>query len=233
MAKNALNSAAAKRLISKQEAMVLLADLDLTYCTEDIRSLSINNSKAIKIRQEDNKRDASFLSLYGKRPKRKESLSLQQYFLYINNTPSKIKSRGGRLCIPNFVGVFGRPCYPVSEAYARQTIIVHKPWRAYPVNKKWIDEFNNFIRSPDCSVSCRLAYERVMKRYWANPKATTMDHSGNAVDQDSDDIMTLAGLKQARATEKEQAAMKSMVEQLDFGKDHNWDRPSLVRTDSK
>ena len=43
--KQIMNRAAAKRLISKQEACVLLGDLDLTHYTETVESVSISSYK--------------------------------------------------------------------------------------------------------------------------------------------------------------------------------------------
>ena len=44
VARQIMNKTSSKRIISKQEAMVVLADLPLTTCTETIQSISINNS---------------------------------------------------------------------------------------------------------------------------------------------------------------------------------------------
>jgi len=73
--KQAMNKCAAKHLISKQEAMVLLADLPLTLCTEGFESVSLTNSKPASLEGEV-KQDKKFISRYMERAKGFEKLSL-------------------------------------------------------------------------------------------------------------------------------------------------------------
>ena len=162
-----MNKAVSKRIISKQEACVLLGELDLFQCTETICSVSISNSKALRISDgaDDSSKNGSryqlFINQSKKRPVQYERLTLQQYFsLKNNNNPTK------KTIIPHFVGVNGAPKYPVMHDCTRHTLIVHKPWRTYPSPQtNWIEEFETLIHSPECPVSARVGYERVMWRY--------------------------------------------------------------------
>ena len=132
IAKKAMNNSAAKRLVSKQEAMVLLAELPLTDCTEGIETVSINNSK--KLTKKDQKKpDNRIVSKYGRRPATMEDWSLYDFFVWDKNVnPQRPMSRNNKFIIPNFIGLSGAPRYPVTESYARHTLIVHRPWREYP-----------------------------------------------------------------------------------------------------
>ena len=118
--------------------------------------------------------------------------------------------------IPHFVGVNGAPKYPVTHDYARHTLIVHKPWRTYPSPQtNWIEEFETFIHSPECPVSARVGYERVMLRYidrmtHYEPKATSVDHSANPISPDDNDLMIMLGLKHEVDYDKETAMFKQM-----------------------
>ena len=140
VAKQVMNKSATKRLISKQEAMVLLSGLPLTMCTETVESVSINNSREIKKTPNAEATDKRFVSVYGRR-KICLDMSLSEYFCCVKNHPRRLAD-GGKYIIPNFVGISGAACYPVSEAYARHTIVVYKPWTEYPTNRNWIAEFN-------------------------------------------------------------------------------------------
>ena len=227
--KQVMNKAVSKRIISKQEACVLLGELDLVHCTETICSVSISNSKALRISDgADNSSKngyQTFIDQYKKRPVQYERLTLQQYFnLKNNNDPTKKK------IIPHFVGVNGAPKYPVTHDYARHTLIVHKPWRTYPSPQtNWIDEFETFIHSPECPVSARVGYERVMRRYidrmtHYEPKATLVDHSANPISPDDTDLMIMLGLKHEDDYDEETA----MFKQMHRGNEFVWDKPAKV-----
>ena len=156
-----MNKTASKRIISKQEAMVLLADLPLVECTETIDSVSINNTKKLRTDSES-PNDRRFITLYQNRPPGDETLSPYQYFIKVKNdgraiTPSR------PYIIPNFVGMASTPRFPVTDGCARHTIIVHTHWRKHPQLNNWIVAFNRFITSGECPKFCRLAHDRVMQ----------------------------------------------------------------------
>ena len=144
--KQVMNKAVTKRIISKQEACVLLGELDLVSCTETIQSVSISDSKMVAL-SEDMKKSSQkkmFINEYKSRPPEFEDYSLHAYFHHTRNSSSQ-----GKLIIPNFVGVNGTPKFPVTDDYARHTLIVHRPWRVYPsTSTPWRAEFEDFINSP-------------------------------------------------------------------------------------
>jgi hypothetical protein len=228
--KQVMNKTVTKRIISKQEATVLLAELDLFTCTETVESVSISNGKRISISDEDKNSSPkkTFINLYSNRPVEHELLSLHQYFHLVKNSdPTR------RMIIPNFVGVSGTPCYPVSEQYARHTLIVHRPWRKYPSTMDWISEFNQFINSVDAPKSAKLTYERVMQRYFDKlthyeAKATHVDHAGNPVAEDDLELMHLCGLKASDEYDAEDMMFKNMEKGLDF----EWGKKPKVRVHS-
>jgi len=228
VAKQVMNKTASKRIISKQEAMVLLADLPLTECTEAVECVSINNSARLKEGRQHNT-DSRFISQYGNRPAECEKMSLYAYFLFTKNDGMKAK-KGRKYIIPNFVGFSGTPNFPVKEGYARHTIIVYTPWRKYPTNRDWLAEFEKYIHSVDCVSSCRLAYDRVMLRHYHNlsyHEATTkkVDHSENPMSSDTEDILFLAGLDAKEIDDIETMEINS----LDRGREYEWDKSPMVR----
>ena len=233
LCKHIMNKCASRRLISKQEAMVLLADLPLTDCTETIETLSINNSNPLR-RSNENKTDNRLPTKYAKRPRDKEheSMSLYDYCVKIKNTDSARRRRKNcKFLIPNFVGASGTPTFPVTESYARHTIIVHKPWREYPKNIDWIGEFEKFIHDKEnCPKVARLQYDRVMTRYYDGmchyePKTTMVDHSGNPISEDDFEMLTLLGLPDS----DDPKADLSLLESLDRGIEFKWDTKPKVR----
>ena len=221
-----MNRAAAKRLISKQEACVLLGDLDLTHCTETVESVSISSSKALR-QADDKSTDKTFLTMYKQRPQFLENLSMHEFFHYTKNAPSLLQSR--KFIVPHFVGVSGSPKFPVTENYAKHTLIVYRPWRKYPKDLDWIGEFNAFINSNECPASAKMPYEREMARHYAKmtfyePKASSVDHSNNPIADDDAELMTLFGLQNSEITDHDVAVLKS----LDRGLLFEWDKTPKV-----
>ena len=138
--RSAMNKATSKRLISKQEAMVLLGDMPLTACNESIESVSISRSSRLR-KTEDKSTDKTFVTKYMKRPDQFEDTNMADYYHYVKNT----KKDGNTYFIANFVGINGTPRFPVTESYARHTLVVYQPWRDYPTSDNWTRDFQLFI----------------------------------------------------------------------------------------
>lgn len=221
--KQVMNEACKKRMISKQESMVLLGDLDLTLCTETIENVSISRSKRLQ-KTEEKGTNKSFVANYTNRSVIYENLNMADYYNVVKNTDPNEKTR-----IPNFVGVNGSPVYPVTDSYARHVLIAYRPWREYPAKLDWKAEFENFINSPSCPMAAQLPYRRVMLRHiekmtYYQPKNASPDHSNNPIDQEDQDLMTLCGLKTSDDIEYDTAVLKN----IDRGLDYKWDFPAMV-----
>lgn len=206
---------------------MLLGDLDLCKCTETIENVSISNAKRVSAAVEDRVSTSkkTFVQQYMARGVDHEHLSLHQYFHVVKNG-KKPKT----YILPNFVGLSGTPCYPVSSEYARHTLIVHRPWRVYPNGIDWIGEFNQFINSSVAPKAAKLTYQRVMQRHidkmtHYDAKAHSVDHSGNPVSEEDQDIMFLAGLKANDEFDPDDAIFQN----LEKGVDYAWDKPAMVR----
>lgn len=222
--KQVMNKAATRRLISKQEASVLIGNLPFTLSSEHMETISISRSTRITI-DTKNTNSSKFIDIYAKREPKHQHLSLHQYFpIYREQIKNRTPS------IPHYVGVSGFPCFPVSEAYARHVLICYKPWEVYPNKKDWKTEFNKFITSKECPRSARLTYDRVMQRHFngtkfVDPKATEADHSGNPITKEDEIALILAGL----GTKNNQSINIDVFDRLDFGYDFSWDKPPKVR----
>jgi hypothetical protein len=218
-----MNKTSAQRVISKQEAVVLLGNLDMFTCSETIESVSISNSKVLRT-SEERSVDKTFIRAYESRDKVYEQCSLYQFFHL-----KKAKSQTTKQVIPHFVGVSGTPKFPVTETYARHVLTVYRPWRVYPKDCAWISEFETFINSNTCPASAKMHYERAMCRYYDNmthyePKASNIDHSVNPISSTDEELMTLVGLKTSSECDEDTRLLK----QLDRGLEFQWDKEAKV-----
>jgi hypothetical protein len=218
-----MNKAASNRLISKQESVVLLGQLDLVTCSETIESVSISNSKRLSF--ENDTTDISFLQKYIERPLTQESLCLQEFFNYLKN----ILNPGNKIIIPHFVGINGSPVFPVNDNYAKQSLIVYKPWRIYPTSTDWKKEFEYFVHLPSTPVSCKLPYHRVMQRWYDKmagyePVTGIHDYSSNPIPDDIKVLLSLTGMSGNDIQDFDDA----MLKKLDRGFDYDWDRDPIV-----
>ena len=218
-----MNKSSAQRVISKQEAVVLLGNLDMFTCSETIESVSISNSKVLRA-GEENSVDKTFVSAYEKRSKEYETCSLYEFFHL-----KKKKIKNAKAVIPHFVGISGTPKFPVTETYARHILTVYRPWRVYPKECQWVTEFEAFINSKMCPPSAKMHYERAVCRHYNNttyyePKSSNVDHSTNPISDSDAELISLVGLKASTECDED----TRLIKQLDRGIDYQWDKPAKV-----
>lgn len=229
-----LNSCAGKRLVSRQEAVVMCAELPFTLCSETIETVSISNSKRLRQAGDDGD-DKTFIDEYKRRPNQHLHMSLHEYFgfrknrsgsqynLFDSDHSSKVKT-----IIPHFCGLHGYPTYPLTAEYAHHSLIVYRPWSIYPSkDKDIIQHFELFLKSQDCPDSCMMQYERVLNRYidktvHAYPKASFVDHRGNPVDPEDADLMQLCGLADMTTNVIDDYDTK-LLKSMPKGQDYKWD----------
>jgi hypothetical protein len=218
------NKSSSSRLISKPEASVLLGGLDLIACSDYIESVSIsNNTKLTSVGQQNDKKN--FLLAYQHRPAVFEDYSLHDYYII-----HRQNVMGKKPAIPYYVGVKGYPTYPVTEGYARHVLIVYKPWRQYPNQASWLDEFNAFVNSSRCPKSATLSYNRVMRRYYdgtqfLEPTASASTCDSKMTDDDAM-VLLLAGLGLGDGEKYNDLDMDQIKRGIDF----NWGKMPTVRT---
>lgn len=223
--KQILNNCAKQRMVSKQEAMVMLGNLELVLCSESISNISISSSKRLR-KAESNIDDSSFVTEYEKRSPLFEDKNMYDYWNLTRNYPGC-----KQYIIPNFVGVNGTPTYPVTESYARHTLIVFKPWRKYPRQDSWKRDFENYIHSPTVHIAAYLPYKRVFDRFikrtvYAEPRAEHMHCSKDGMSKDDENIINLCGLCKSDDIDRDTAIIKSLEKGIDF----QWDSEPMVRS---
>ena len=219
--KQVMNKAASSRLISKPEATVLLANINLSTCSEYIETISISNSRQLTLTSSPSQKN--FLQQYQHQPAAYESLSLHAYYQLYCKTIKKEKSS-----IPHYIGVARMPVYPVSEDYARHILIVYKPWRAYPAGTNWKSEFDSYIRSPTCAKSTGLTYKRVMQRFYdktkfVEPKSTATPTYQQSMTLNNQELLLLTRLSQTATSQN-----TTNIDGIIRGKEFHWDHEPMV-----
>jgi len=116
LARKLLNRAASNRVISKQECMVMLLNLDLAKCTDRFDNISLSGYRKItKDKQSSNTN--GWVRKYIHRSKEDKHLSLHQYYHRLKNQNDKIKKK--IWYIPHYTGTKTIPMYPPTLEYAR------------------------------------------------------------------------------------------------------------------
>lgn len=228
--KKIMNRAASKRLISKQEASVILGGLPLVLCSDTIENVSISNSKALRVTPDDNKQSSKkFIDDYQHRDVLFEDLSLHYYFLHDRNVKNKGKAK--KYVIPNFIGVSGSPCYPVSKNYAKHVLVCYKAWRTYPRNVDWIHEFHQFMnnRNKGAPQIAKIPYERVMLRYinkttFCDAKASESP-KGGLIPPEYQEVIDLYGMHECNDPDFD----LNLLKYIDRGLEFNWNKAPKVR----
>ena len=143
--------------------MVLLSQLPLVQCSENIKTISISDSKRLCNKTKNSKDMTSYVQ----RHSTDESKTFAEFFQINTNNEDNTSDK---MVIPHFVGLKSYPTYPVTIDYARATLIVNKPWRKHTSphllsDCQIIENFNNFIKSTTCPRSVKLSYFRAKTRY--------------------------------------------------------------------
>lgn len=225
--KKIINKASSSRLISKQEVSLLLANGDLTVCSDTIETVSISDSSKVSLNS-GGKACTQFLSMYARRPVQYEDLSLHQFYPVYRDSHNKKSS------VPHFTGINGQPVFPVTEEYARHVLIVYKPWRDYPKSTSWKSEFKTFIHSAQCPPSCKLSYDRVVQRFYdgttyAESKTNEQSYAGNTMTEEDKQTLILAGLGNTQVADTDGLD----VTRIHRGLTHPWDKPAKVSSNYK
>ena len=155
-------------------------------------------------------------------------LTLDQYFDEKKNS----NIPGKKTIIPHYVGGRSHPVYPPTEGYAHATLLIHKPWHkdSMPFHTKTdlVDQFMNFLKSPDCPKSVSIPFEHMHWHYLEKLgackaiAADTEESEPSNVDKDIIKILQIAA--SFNAPNKE-----DMLSQysLNRGLDYEWDKPPL------
>lgn len=171
LARQILNKTVSRRIISKQEVMVNLANLNLTFCSESIENVSLSGSYRLS-----NKPTRTFLSSYANRPLEfTKNMSLHEYFNFVKNITTKSK----KTIIPHYVGASCQPVYPPTRSYARSIMLIFCPWnKTFEDHDKrdFVKEFKHYINNETCHPFVKISYERQKQRVQKNFNSLNLPH---------------------------------------------------------
>ena len=218
LTKKIMNKAATRRLIPKQEACLLLAQMKLTSCSEMFSTVSLSRNH--RISSQPNSNCNTFIAKYESRTGL-DNMNLNDYFHYDR------KQRRLPPAIPHFTGILGVPTFPVTEGYAKQTLLIYKPWRQFPNPNSWVLEFNRFINSSLCPSAPKLAYNRVMQRHYngtkfVDPVSSRSNHDPNYETDEDEHAAILGGWNVSPENSK------SLFDGIIKGENFAWDTQRKV-----
>lgn len=179
-----LNSFHNKRIISRSEAMVEIAQLPLIICSETIEPLNI--SSITKITKEPEATN-NIIKAYKNR-KSDFELSLIEYFhkhrkqTRVHFTKKIIPHPIGRLTYPKFKKTKNDIMEPCHE-YMKSTLILHCPWKCDEMQKvinsknRLKHTFERFLKSSHCPVSIRNRHSIALKARKNALQSTFLDNS--------------------------------------------------------
>jgi hypothetical protein len=221
LSRQLLNRCSDNRVISKQECMVLLHDLDLMYCTDKFEHINISG---LALSKTINGKTKNIIQQYKKRQNNYHELSLHQFFHNQHKQQPGISK--DNWVIPHYLGLSTKAIFPVNIYYAKATFIIHKPWIQYfDLSVRWEEEFNEFITKPTCPHHVKIAFARAINKHFTvsherEPIATSPDLDTNMTNE-QEDIIHLSHLH----ADPENAMIN---DEFNYGITHNWNLDSYL-----
>jgi hypothetical protein len=222
IARKALNRSLGEKLISKQEAMVQLARLDLFLCSEMITNVSLSGYYKLAT---DGEGKTTLLAKYAKRDLSKKTLlhqSLHSFFIDREGWHAKQK----KFSIPHFTGASCTAVYPPTSEYARAVLLTHKPWHTVFIvdDRDFLSEFWEFIQSPTCPSIVKVPFFQVYMRQLRNKTYVepTSNGEGISYEEFSQDIPDDLALAVKLVSNLSGAATELEGYEYDYGADHDW-----------
>jgi hypothetical protein len=220
-----MNTAMRNKLISKQEATVLLAGLELCICSEHIETVNLSGSYRLDTGSYSNR----FYSSYANRHEIYAQMTMDEFF-------NHSKNNGNKKYVPNYVGGKMHPIWPPTEEFARAMLAVHKPWRGkftYETNDL-IPSFLQLFFANKCPRKLHLLITREIHRHESgavfreeSKPAKAYDYSDfteKDFDESNRDLVALVSTLPGDAAGREDEHM------FDYGKLFDWHTPRVPLT---
>jgi hypothetical protein len=222
IARKALNRSLGEKLVSKQEAMVQLAKLDLFLCSEMISNVSLSGYYKLSTGGEGK---TTILAKYAKRDTSCEKIqqqSLHSYFLEKEGWHDKQQ----KYTIPHYTGASCTPVYPPTKEYARAVLLTHKPWHMKFIvdDRDFLLEFWEFIQSPYCPAIVKVPFFQVYMRHLSKRTYTepTSNAEGISYEEFAQDIPQDLALAVKLVSNLSGTATEMDGYEYDYGIDHDW-----------
>jgi hypothetical protein len=221
LARKLLNKSASNRLISKQEAMVLLLELDLVMCSDRFDLINISSSAVVKARSNQK----SILSNYKFRTDNKQCTLHEYYHMKKQQDSTMTKSLW---YIPIYTGANTKPTYPPQFGYAKTQILIHSAWNynfEFP-EENWQDVFQMFLSSKRCPACVKIPYQRSMLIHFAQLRSSEPKSKQTELDLNmTTDEEELLQLTHCHMDEKDINSEAC----FDFGLEYQWHHDLKVR----
>ena len=224
LARQLLNRTVGEKMISKQEAMVQIGQLDLVHCSESIDTVSISGYYKL----DTGKSATTFLKQYATRQHQHKHLTLHQYFHLLKNKTHDPSTKRATY-IPHYVGANSHPQFPPTVPYACSIVLLHTPWiKHFNTDQDFISLFHQLILSPTCPLHVKIPYLRIKARV-QNRKANiepTNTHDdpinpflSEKIPDDLRQLIQLANMLPSTHTNDETDMFV-----YDHGKDYDWSK---------
>ena len=163
VATKCINQMAKDKLMSKQEAVCLMAKLDLYKCSESIDNVSITDSQSIDSDGKITSRNE--MSKYAARDSYYD-LSFYNWQIAKQRQWQNSSNKG---FIPHIVGPDCYAVYPFTDAYAKNALKVHKPWHgnfeaSLDSTRTIMSQFVRFVNSKECPKILKNSYIRAKSK---------------------------------------------------------------------
>jgi hypothetical protein len=222
VARKALNRSLGEKLVSKQEAMVQLARLDLFLCSEMITNVSLSGYYKLAT---DGEGKTTVLSKYAKRDLSRQNQQHQSlHSFFIDREGWHVKQK--KFTIPHFTGASCTPVYPPTSEYARAVLLTHKPWHTKFIidDRDFLFEFWEFIQSPHCPSIVKVPFFQVYMRHLTKKTYVepTSNGEGISYEEFAQDIPEDLALAVKLVSNLSGAATDNEGYEYDYGMDHDW-----------
>jgi hypothetical protein len=159
------NNSIKEKMISRQEATVLLMAMPLFLCSEIIESVNLSGSYRL-----DSTTSSYTSRFYNKYAKRNTELfhntTLDEFFHMTKNINIS------KTYIPHYVGGKVHAVWPPTQEFARAMLVVHRPWHGQFCipNENFIHEFNKLYYSHGCPYKLKTTVQREIFRLTSGSK---------------------------------------------------------------
>jgi hypothetical protein len=153
-----MNASIKMKIISKQEAVVLLSQMNLTICSESIETVSLSGN----YRLEKNQYSNAFYNKYAKRTHHHDK-TMDEFFTITKNSSPYTRKKN---FIPYYVGGRMNPIWPPTLEFAKAMLLVYYPWHNvfHIEEKSIIPTLISLYSSTLCPTKLKLTIDREMIR---------------------------------------------------------------------
>ena len=222
LSRRLLNRCSTNRLISKQESLVLLLDLDLVLSSDrfdhiNVSSTSIGNTEG----------GCSIISQYKAR-KEMPNMTLHEYYHWKKGDQKKGKKKNS-WNIPHYTGASTKASFPPKYGYVKTQFLIHKPWKhKFEINEdNWLQNFGTFLSKDNCPSLVKLAYNRAVCRHF--DKRTTIQPVAKGPELDVNISEEDQEYMQLIHKHIEENGDIDTGQKLDRGELYEWDQEPKVR----